>query len=164
MQEEQIESTQSAKPNAKAKAKAAGKAKAQPKTKSKAKGRPKGKAKAAPRGPTEESSLDDEHIKMSISKQLDDVATFDFMQVKEYVMGSVLKEVNYKNVQFSIYWSRPAVGVKWLRNPCTPQVAYFGFKPKAEVGYNRRMMGNILAAMHFATWIWLQILVVGSCV
>ena len=88
----------------------------------------------------------------AIAKKLDDVATLDFMQVKEYVMGSILKEVTYKYSQFSIYWSRPAVGVKWLRSPQVPQVAYFGFKPKGEVGYNRRMMCNILSAMQFAAW------------
>ena len=119
-------------------------------------------AKAGPKRRAKKMKLDEEADDLEdlpmqelISANFDKLSGWEFDDLKNWLQTD--QKTKLSNVSVMPYWSRCAVGVKWLLLPGNSQVAYFAYKDMGKHAvhcngtWNKRMVAAYMSANLFAS-------------
>lgn len=104
----------------------------------KEKARRQRKKKAVPVENEDVTTLDDELLRGLVLQTLKPVDVLNYDDLKTHLRTNIPDNAN-QHSDLSVYWNRPACGVRWLGDPAKSQVAYFSFKHSKVKGYNHLM-------------------------
>ena len=100
----------------------------------------------------------DQSTKKRIAFLLSGVASSTFEEVKSHCMAH---RKEFKKTQLTAYWTRSAVGLKLILDPCRPQMCTVSFKKEYPNSWNQTMVAAYAAVLKLA--FWLNLYARGQC-
>ena len=91
----------------------------------------------------------DQATKKSIAFLLSDIDSATFEDIKAHLLAH---RSDFKKTQVTAYWTRSAVGLKLLLDPCRPQMCTVSFKKDFPNKWNHTMVAAYAVVLKLVSW------------